>query len=121
MFSFFNPVRTECKNCSCKNSLENEREFSCFETNGIFCLNGISLITNSYADYDKVCFASLNSVNNLNESDSLKCSRRILLNDVKLKSGFDFRYAHSSSVSILHIASQISVSVYPLVLAFGIW
>ena len=33
-----------------------------------------SLITNSYADSDKVCFELLNSINNLNDLDSLKCA-----------------------------------------------
>ena len=71
----------ECKTFSCKISLEYDCESSCFETNEIFCLNYINLITNPCADSDKVRFALLNSINNLNELDSLKRARRLLLNE----------------------------------------
>ena len=82
-----------------------------------------SLITNSYADSDKVCFELLNSINNLNDLDSLKCAWWILFNNVESKSGFDSRYAlgGSSCEIFFNITSQMSVSVYLLVLAFCIW
>lgn len=86
MFSFLKAVKSECKNFSWKNSLENECESPCSETNEMFCLDDISLMMNSYANSDKICLVLINSVNNLNELDSLKCARRILLNYVTFKS-----------------------------------
>ena len=86
MFSFLKAVKSECKNFSSKNSLENECESLCSETNEMFCLDDINLMINSYANSDKICLALINSVNNLNELDSLKCARIILLNNVTFKS-----------------------------------
>ena len=61
-----------------------------------FCLNDRSLITNLHVDSDIICFALFNAVNNSNELDSLKCGRRILVNDVKFKLGFGTRYTLSA-------------------------
>ena len=113
VFSFFKPVKTKCTNCLCEDSLENECESSCFETNEIFCLNNKRLITNSCADSDKISFALLNSLNNLNELDSLKSARSILLNDVKFKSGFDSGYALSGSSGEIRFNTVSKISVYP--------
>ena len=77
VFSFLKPVKTECHNCPYKNSLGNVCELSCFETNEIFCLSEVILITNSLANSDKVFVAQLNLVNNINELDFLRCARWI--------------------------------------------
>ena len=76
--------------------LENGCEFStCFETNLLSQWYISSVITNSLLYSDKVCFALLSSVYNLNQLDSLKYAGGILLKDMKFKSGFDSRYALS--------------------------
>ena len=57
VFSFLKPVKTECHNCPYKNSLGNVCELSCFETNEIFCLSDVILITNLLANSNKVFVA----------------------------------------------------------------